>query len=129
MVLLAKYILIVFGIFLIGVSFLMLFFPSMARETIKKAGSTPVINYMEITLRMIPAACLVLYADYSKFTLIFHWLGWFMLATSLVLYFVPRRMHHQYALKSAEILTPVFMRCISPLSFLFGMFIIYGTLS
>lgn len=129
MVLLTKYILIVFGIFLIGVSFLMLFFPSKARKTLRKAGSTPVINYMEITLRMIPAASLVLYADYSKFTLIFHLLGWFMLATSLVLYFVPRRMHHQYALKSADILNPLFMRCISPLSLLFGMFIIYGTLS
>lgn len=129
MVLLTKYILIVFGLFLIGVSFLMLFFPTKARATLRKAGSTPLINYMEITLRMIPAICLVLYADYSKFTLIFHLLGWFMLATSLVLYFVPRQMHHQYALKSAEILNPLFIRCLSPLSLLFGMFIIYGTLS
>ena len=129
MVLLSKWILIFFGLFLIGVAFLMLFLPFKAIETLKKAGSTPFINYMEITLRMIPAAALVLYADYSRFPLIFYLLGWFMLATSLVLYFVPIRMHHQYALKSAAILNPLIIRCISPLSLLFGIFIIYGTLS
>ncbi|MGY8913632.1 MAG: hypothetical protein ACKVJF_00925 [Flavobacteriales bacterium] len=129
MVLLSKWILIFFGLFLIGVAFLMLFLPFKAIETLKKAGSTPFINYMEITLRMIPAAALVLYADYSRFPLIFYLLGWFMLVTSLVLYFVPIRMHHQYALKSAAILNPLIIRCISPLSLLFGIFIIYGTLS
>ncbi|MEB8330528.1 hypothetical protein OO009_14290 [Flavobacteriaceae bacterium KMM 6897] len=129
MVLLAKIILILFGVFLIGVGFIMLFFPSNARNILRKAGSTPFINYMEISVRMLPAAALVLYADNSNYTLVFHVLGWFMLITSLILFFVPRRMHHQYALKCAAILNPMFIQCISPLSLLFGLFILYGTLS
>ena len=129
MVLLSKWILIFFGIFLIGVAFLMLLYPTKARATIRKAGSTPFINYMEITLRMVPAAALVLYADLSNYPRLFHVLGWFMLATSLILYFVPRRLHHQYALKCANLLNPSVIRFISPLSLLFGIFIIYGTIS
>ncbi|MFT7187196.1 MAG: hypothetical protein ACI9AV_000447 [Sediminicola sp.] len=127
MALLAKWILIFFGIFLIGTAVLMLLLPSKAREILRKAGSTPFINYMEISVRMIPSAALILYADYSRFTMVFLLLGWFMLGTSVILYFIPRKMNHQYALKSADILNPLYIRCISPLSFLFGIFIIYGT--
>lgn len=129
MILLSKWVLILFGIFLIGVGLLMLFHPKTARKTLRKAGSTVFINYMEITIRMIPATALILYADYSIYTLPFRILGWFMLATSLILYFVPRKWHHQYALKSAAILNPPFIQGIAPLSLLFGIFILYGTLA
>tara|TARA_R110002051_G_scaffold130040_1_gene203785 strand:- start:3195 stop:3587 length:393 start_codon:yes stop_codon:yes gene_type:complete len=129
MELFAKWILIFFGIFLICTGFLMLFYPVKARETIKKAGSTPFINYTEITVRMIPAAAFVIYAGSSKFTLAFLLLGWFMLGTSLILYFIPRKWHHQYALKCAAILSPLIIQYISPLSLFFGTFILYGTIA
>lgn len=122
---LAKWTVVAFGIFLIGAAFLMLFAPKRAREILKKAGSTNFINYAEITIRMIPAAGLILYADFSKYPEFFTILGWFMLITSLVLYFVPRQMHHNYSLKSAEILKPLYFQFISPLSLLFGAFLLY----
>lgn len=121
----AKYIVILFGIFLIGVGVLMRFKPAKAREFLRKAGSTNLINYAEITIRMIPAAGLVLYAEYSKFPKVFWVLGWFIIATSLVLYLVPRRIHHAYALMCSDILTPRRIRLLSPLSILFGTVIIY----
>ena len=124
----AKWTVIMFGIFTILVGFLMLFAPQKAREILRKAGSTNVINYTEITLRMIPAAALVLVADLSKFPAFFSVLGWFMLATSMVLYVVPRSMHHQYALRSAEMLSPFYLRLISPLSMFFGGMLIYAVL-
>lgn len=104
MILVAKYVVIIFGVFLIGVGLLMLIRPAKAREYLKKAGSTNFINYSEITIRMIPAAGLVIYSEFSKYPEIFKLLGWFMIATSVVLYFVPRRIHHKYALWCAEIL-------------------------
>ena len=128
MITIAKWTVIIFGIFLILVGFLMLFLPKKAREILRKAGSTNVINYAEITIRMIPAAALVLYADFSKFPEFFKILGWFMIATSFVLYFVPRRMHHNYSLKSAEILKPLYFQLISPFSMVFGSALIYFTL-
>ena len=125
-IVIAKWTVILFGIFIILVGFLMLFAPQKAREILRKAGSTNVINYTEITLRMIPAAALVLVADFSKFPVFFSVLGWFMLATSLVLYVVPPKMHHQYALRSAEILSPLYLRLISPFSMFFGGMLIYA---
>lgn len=125
MILIAKYIVILFGIFLIGVGVLMLLRPAKAREYLRKAGSTNIINYSEITIRIIPAAGLVIYSEFSKFPEIFQVLGWFMIATSVVLYFVPRRIHHKYALWCANILIPKYVRVISPFSILFGCAIIY----
>jgi hypothetical protein len=123
---LAKWIVLFFGIFLISVGFLMLFAPKKARQILRKAGSTNFINYTEITIRMIPAAGLILYADHSKFSELFKILGWFMLCTSLILYFIPRRMHHTYSLICADLLKLFYIQLISPFSFLFGFFLIYA---
>ena len=125
MILIAKYIVILFGIFIVGVGVLMLLSPTKAREYLRRAGSTTFINYGEITIRMIPAAGLVIYAEFSKYPEIFNILGWFMLATSFVLYFVPRRIHHKYALWCANMLTPRFIRLISPFSIFLGCAMIY----
>ncbi len=127
MIITVEWIVVLFGIFIILAGFLMLFAPKKARQTLRKAGSTNLINYAEITIRMIPAIALILYSDFSKFPEFFKILGWFMLITSLILYIVPRKMHHNYSLKSADILKPIYFQLISPLSFLFGYLLIYST--
>jgi len=121
----AKWTIIVFGIFLICVGLNMLFAPKKAREILRKAGSTNFINYAEITIRMIPATGLILYSEFSKFPEVFKILGWFMLITSIVLYFVPRRIHYSYSLRCADIIKPLYFQLISPFSFLFGATLIY----
>jgi hypothetical protein len=128
MLTLAKYTVILFGMFIIFVAFLMLFYPDKARGALRKAASTNFINYTEITLRMIPAIGMIIYSDFTKFPVVFKLYGWFMLGTSLVLYIVPRKLHHRFALMSAEILKPLFIRLLSPLAFLIGSAIIYAVL-
>jgi uncharacterized protein YjeT (DUF2065 family) len=125
-IIIGKWIVIAFGIFIILCGLIMLFAPQKAREILRKAGSTNFINYGEITLRMIPAIGLILSAEISKFPNIFRIFGWFMLITSLVLYFVPRKFHHNYSLKCADILKPFYWQLISPLAFLFGGILIYA---
>ena len=120
----AKWTLIVFGGFFIFVGLIMLFNPQKAREILRKAGSTNFINYAEITLRMIPAIALILVADISKYPAVFKTFGWFMLCTSLILYFVPRQLHHNFSLKAAEILKPLYFQLISPFSIIIGIIII-----
>ena len=122
----AKWTIISFGIFFIGVGFIMLFSPQKARQILRKAGSTNFINYAEITIRMIPAAALILSADISKYPEILKIFGWFMLCTSLVLYFVPRQIHHRFSLKAANILKPIYFQVISPFAFVIGGAIIYS---
>jgi uncharacterized membrane protein YfcA len=124
----SKWTVLLFGAFIIFVGFIMLFAPKKARATLRKAGSTNFINYMEITIRLIPAVALIVYADYCKFPEAFKIFGWFMLITSLILYIVPRKTHHNFSLKSAEILKPIYFQLISPFAFLFGGLIIFNVL-
>lgn len=126
MILAAKWIVIFFGVFLICAGFLMFLKPKKARNILRKAGSTFIINYTEITIRIIPAVSMVLYSDFSKYPLQFKSLGWFMFATSIILYFVPRKIHHNFSLKCAEILKPLYFQLISPFSVLFGVAVING---
>ncbi|SFG63906.1 hypothetical protein [Pedobacter insulae] len=125
MILIAKWVVVLFGLFLICIGLLMLFAPQKARETLRKAGSTNFINYAEITFRMIPAAGIIIYSDYSRFPEIFKIFGWFMLATSGVLYLVPRRIHHAFSMSAADVLKPLYFRLLSPLTLLFGVAVIY----
>ncbi len=120
----AKWTLIVFGIFFICVGGIMLFRPKVARETLRKAGSTNLINYGEITIRMIPAIALIIFSDSSKYPEFFKLFGWFMLITSFVLYFVPKKLHHSFSNKCADILKPIYFQLISPFSILIGIIII-----
>ena len=121
-----KYIVVLFGVFFIVAGLIMLFKPSIARATLRKAGSTNLINYTEITLRIIPAIGLILAAPVSKYPNFLLVFGWFMLGTSLVLYFVPRRLHHHFSTKAADVLQPIYFQFISPFSILMGLFLIVG---
>ena len=123
---LGKYIVVLFGVFFIVSGLIMLFKPSIARATLRKAGSTNLINYTEITLRIIPAIGLILAAPVSKYPNFLLVFGWFMLGTSLVLYFVPRRLHHHFSTKAADVLQPIYFQFISPFSILIGLFLIVG---
>lgn len=124
----AKWIILLFGVFIISIGFVMLFNPNRARTTLRKAGSTNFINYAEITIRLIPAIALIVYADFSKFPEAFEVFGWIMLLTSLVLYAIPRKMHHTFSMKSADILKPIYFQIISPFAFMLGGLIIYNAL-
>ncbi len=125
MISIAKWTVILFGIFFICAGMIMLFSPRKARQLVRTAGSTNFINYAEITLRMIPAIGLILSADISKYPLIFSIVGWFIVVTSLVLYFVPRHLHHKLSIKFADILKPFYFQLISPFAFGIGILIIY----
>jgi len=124
--LIAKWTTVLFGVFFIGTGLLMLLNPQKARAILRKAGSTNFINYAEITVRIIPAAALILSADISKYPDVFKIFGWFMLITSFILYFVPRQIHHNFSLKAADILKPYYFHLISPFSFIIGLLLIYS---
>lgn len=122
---LAKWVVIFFGLFFVCAGLLMLLLPVKANNILRKAGSTNFINYAEITIRIIPALGLILSADNSKYPDFFKLFGWFMLLTSLVLYFVPRQIHHNFSLKAADVLKPLYFQLISPFAILIGAVLIY----
>lgn len=122
----AKWTVVAFGIFIIGCGFLMLFAPKQANDYLRKFGSTNFINYAELLIRMLIGIALILASDVSKNLYIFNIFGWFLLITALILCCVPRQIHHNFSLKAAETLNPVYFQLISPFSFLFGAIIIYS---
>ncbi|WP_299390774.1 hypothetical protein [uncultured Gelidibacter sp.] len=126
MVLFAKFILILFGLFLIGVGFLMLLKPEIARGLLNKAASTTIINYTEIGLRMVPAIALIIYAAHSKYPMALSIIGWFMALTSVVLFLIPRQWHYNYSQKWTRMLKPLYFQIISPFSILLGALLIYS---
>ncbi|WP_432670752.1 hypothetical protein [Flavobacterium sp. SM2513] len=121
-----KYIVQVFGIYFIVVGVLMLLKPITARAILRKAGSTNLINYTEITLRIIPATGLILASPISKYPFILQIFGWFMIGTSLVLYFIPRTLHHNFSNKCADVLKPQYFLLIAPFSIAIGFFLVFG---
>lgn len=121
-----KWIVILFGFFFIIVAVFMVLKPKKVRDTLRKAGSTNLVNYGEITLRMIPAIGLILSAENAKFPVVFKLFGWFMLLTSFVLYFVPRKLHHNFSNKCADFLTPFYFQLIATPTFFIGILIIYS---
>lgn len=124
----AKWTILIFGLFFICVGLLMLLKPHKANDILRKAGSTNGINYAEITIRIIPAVGLIISAENSRFPQIFKIFGWFMLLTSVVLYFVPRHLHHQFSVKAADILKPLYFQLIAPFAFIIGSLIIYAVI-
>ncbi len=124
MQILAKTIIISFGLLFIFSGFVMLIKPSLFRRWIALAGSTNTINYTEITLRMLPAAAMIYLAATSKYPIGFQVIGGFMIATSLVLYCIPRQKHHELSQNFAKTLKPLYLRLIAPLAFILGILLI-----
>ncbi|MDP2160191.1 MAG: hypothetical protein Q8K02_06895 [Flavobacterium sp.] len=120
----AKTIIIGFGLLFIFSGFVMLIKPTLFRGWIAMAGSTTTINYTEITLRMVPAAAMIYLAATSKYPLGFQVIGGFMIATSLVLYCIPRQKHHELSQNFAKTLKPLYLRLIAPLAFIIGILLI-----
>lgn len=122
----AQGLVILFGLWLIAVSGLMLARPHVALRYLARAASTDLINYGEITLRMIAGLALVACADLSRFPQAFRVAGWVIAATSAVLLFVPRRWHALYAVWWSEKLTPGWVRVAAPFSLGVGILVIYA---
>jgi uncharacterized membrane protein YfcA len=128
LIIVVKWIVLLFGGFILFVAMLMLFTPKKARAMLRKAGSTIGINYGELTLRLFIGIALVVYAANAKFPEAFSVFGWFMIITALLLFLVPKKLHHAFSIKSADLLKPFYVRLLSPFAMLLGGSIIYNTL-
>jgi len=116
------------GFWLIAVSLFMLYRPFQALFALSKMASTNLINYTEITLRMITGIALVYVANSMDYTWFFNFFGWFLVISAAVLYAVPRQWHANYARYWAGKLTPLYVRALSPFSLVFGIFILKSLL-
>jgi len=109
-----------FGLWMIGVSVLILIKPKMMLGALSKMASTNLINYTELGLRFLVGLGVIglaPFTDYTKWLQIF---GGFLVVTAIILMLIPRRLHHAYALWWANKFKPWHVQLATPLSFAVG---------
>ena len=121
---LAEFIVVLSGFWLIAVSLLMVYRPKIALTGLSKMASTNLINYTELGLRLVAGIAFVVAATSSSVYLIFHYLGWFLIVSAIVLMLIPRKWHANYALYWTKKLSPFTVRALGPLSLVAGLAIL-----
>ena len=85
------------GVWLIGLSLFMLVRPQASLAALAAMGGTPLIHFGEMALRIVAGAALVLAAEGSSFPQGIALIGWFLIASAVVLIVLPRRWHAGYS--------------------------------
>jgi hypothetical protein len=126
-------ILIVAGLWLMGVAILMALRPGTCLGLIDKMkamlerGSWR-LQFTEQGLRVLAGAALVVRAPISKFPLAFGIAGWILVATSVIIILSPMRWHARYGDFLMSWLTSSLIRALSPIAGISGAGLIYAAI-
>ena len=124
MVLIAKYSIFIFALFLIYAAYLMFFKPYKTKGIIGKAGSTYLINYGELGIRFFIGIAFVWVSVISKYPFYFKIIGYFLMVSALALMALPIQKHNQFSKKAAAILQPIHLKVCALFSVLFGILLL-----
>ena len=98
--------------------------PEKARAIIGKAGSTMVINYGELIIRLVLGISFVISAEANAYEKYFTIFGYFLIISAVILMLTPMKTHNKFSTKAAETLKPLYLRICSPFSIAFGLLIL-----
>lgn len=124
MLFIAKYIVVFFGLFLIFSSFLLFFKPQKSREVIGKAGSTYLINYMELGIRLLIGVAFIISSKIAFYEYQFKIIGYFLMASALILMCVPIKKHNKFSRNAADKLKPLYLKICAPFALVFGIIVV-----
>ena len=119
----------IFGLWLTWVSVLILFYPQKALKSLRKFASTNLINYSELSLRLIVGLGMIGLAQYTVYQNGFKITGRFLAVTAIILMLIPRRWHHSYAIWWADNLKHWQIRLCAPFSLVLGQILIFLALA
>ena len=100
-----------------------LFVPSKANSFLRGFASSPRIHYMELSIRLLVGAALVIYSPRMVTSDAFSLFGWILLATTIFLFLIPWRWHYRFAQQVVPRVTP-FIKVIGIFSLALGGFIL-----
>lgn len=121
----SKIVLLIFGFFLILSGFLMLFKPFYVKKAISKAGSTYLINYTELGIRLLIGIAFLYSGLLSVYDCYFTIIGYFLIFSALLLMLVPIKSHNSFSRKASDFLTPIYLKILGPFSVFIGTLLIY----
>jgi len=124
MVFLSQVILSAFALWLISIGIWSLIYPHAALKALSKMGSTNLINYTELGLRLIVGLAFLGGASIFQYPQISRIIGWFLVATSIILMIIPRGWHHAYAVYWSKQLPLWSLRLFMPIGISFGLILL-----
>lgn len=130
---LALIIVLIAGVWLIGVGLLMAVRPHLGLRLCETmaAGlerSSWRVQYTEQGLRVLAGAALIVRAPASKLHLLFEVAGWILVATSMLIMVAPISWHAAYGRLLLKRLTPRMLRTLSPIPAAAGAGLLYAAL-
>ena len=124
----AKVLVTLSGVFLVGLSGAMMVAPSFARRFLSSFASSFRSHVLEQALRFVAGLGFVYAAPEMRFTLVFRAFGWFVVITSVVLLLLPWRLHHRFGRRTIPTaLARLKLYAIG--TFGLGAFILFATLA
>ena len=110
-----------FGLFMIGVSLLILIQPQIALMALRKFASTHLIHFTELGLRALTGLGFIGIASFTDYVTPLKIWGGFLIITAFIIMLIPCRWHHAYAVWWAEKLKPWQIRLCAPFSLSVGL--------
>ena len=121
--LLASILVLLTGLYLIGLAVVLLLSPARATRFLGGFASSAFTHYLELALRLIAGGAILLYAPQMLFSGFFVILGWILVVTTVGLLAVPWQWHQRFAQWGVPYATRS-SRLITVASFVFGGFVL-----
>ncbi|MEP1230071.1 MAG: hypothetical protein ABJG88_05295 [Litorimonas sp.] len=117
-----------FGVWMMGVSLWMFAAPHGALSALRKMGSTRVIHFTELGLRLCVGLAMMGLALFTDQTRVLRFCGMFLALTALIIIPIPHKIHNRYALWWASRISPWALRIMAPVSFAAGLWSLWAAL-
>lgn len=116
------------GVWLIGVGVWMLLRPRDALAALARMGGSPAIHVGEMAIRIAIGAAFILAAPDARFPTAILTIGGFLILSAVILLILPRRWHAAYSTFWAARIPVPAVRLIGPLSWAMGAALIWVAL-
>jgi len=121
--LLASILVLMTGLYLVGLAVVLLLSPARATRFLSGFASSAFTHRLELVLRLIVGGAILLYAPQMLFSGIFVVFGWVLVVTTIGLFAVPWQWHRRFAQRAVPYATRN-SRLVAVASFVFGGFVL-----
>jgi len=121
----SQWLVIVGGLWLIGLGAFMLVQPRQALRVLGQMGGSPMAHFGELAVRILVGIAMVLAAAASRFPVAIAVIGSFLIVSALLLMLLPRRWHATYSTWWARRIPVTAVRLIAPMSSAMGAALIW----
>ena len=93
------------AIWLIGLAAVSLVKPERAKDFLRRFADSASTHFLEVFVRLIVGVAFVVYSSHMKFSVVVTGFGWMLILTTVVLFFVPWKLHRRFAERSLPLVT------------------------